>query len=164
VVNIISKQTIESKVSPGVSFTIRRPARHLRAKRDLAILDEVIAYRSACWQTVELLKRAGYTIQPDGKYERSTDVPPSPEVEAEIARLDNEITTRLSAHIMPASIKTALLSIEGVEVDGVKITTAEELLQAGPEVNPLLQEIYDAIEAKAPTIAAEQKEPLPAAA
>jgi len=132
--DIASKITQESKVLPGVTFTVRRLNQIQRAKRDFGLIEE----------------RGRYTEL----YERYKALPDDAEHLVARAKLDHEMGLIINAHFKPAYIRAGLVSIEGYQIDGTA-PSADKLIESGDEL--LVDEIYLACEVASGLSAAAQK-------
>jgi hypothetical protein len=102
-----SKKTFDSVSTPGVKFTLRRLNQRQRAMRDLKIADEKLEYDKALGPFLKL--------EEEWKGRESER---SPEVLAEVASLNYRMGLILNAHIKPATIRAALISIGKVGESG----------------------------------------------
>jgi hypothetical protein len=128
--SIQSKTTAESAVCPGVKFTVRRLNKIQRSARDLPVMEP----------------RMRYTEISERYFELKGLKEPTPETEREARMIDYEAGLIINEHLKPASIRAALVSIEGLEIDG-KPATADSLLADGsPDTDGLIDEIYAACE------------------
>jgi hypothetical protein len=122
--------TLDSSTCEGVRFTIRRLTKVTMAKRDMEILDQQVRF-------AELNERIDALRKPYGD-----DEEPPLEVRVEMTRYDRERGVIIDSAFKPATIKAALVSIDGYELDGKRVTAAM-LLENGP--NELIDEVWIAI-------------------
>jgi hypothetical protein len=137
-----SKTTIESTSNPGVKFTVRRLGKSQRSARDLTTMEA----RRKCNALSREWRALLPAMQPDGE----TFVNPAddtPELRESRGALHEEYALLLESAIKPASIRAALISIEGLSVDGKSVTTAKDFIETlGPTTDDLFDEIYLACE------------------
>ena len=128
-----TRVTIQSTTTPGVTFTIRRLNKIQRATRDSSVFEHYAAFQFALGEFARNLP--------------TPETPDTPEMQERRKRLDYEATLVHRAHLLPVSIKAALISIEGLTVDDKPIKTAADLLEFGtPDTDALLDEVYEACE------------------
>lgn len=145
---ITSRKTIESTAVPGVTFTVRRLNKTQRAKRDGPVMAERLRFSAAL--------REREAIKPIGDPDRIL----SADLQKEYETVNYEASLLYEEHLMPASVRAALVSIAGLEIDGAAITSASMLLESGtPETDALLDEIYEACES-ASTLSDEERKNL----
>ncbi|MCU1326885.1 MAG: hypothetical protein JWN34_2255 [Bryobacterales bacterium] len=148
-IQLKSKKRIESAALPGVAFTVRRLAQIRRAEMELSTIGPrseiaklVREYKSIMGDdgTRDLTTQEGRTVRLG---ELSSD-----EV-IKIAGIDQRVALIIDQSLKPASIRTALVSIEELtDEDGKPVDTADKLLAAAtPELDGLMEEIYRACEA-----------------
>lgn len=116
-----SKETIESATYPGVKFTVRILNDIQRARRDAKLLD-VRARINELQDRWAVAKDKG-----DGAIE--------------LLKINDEAALLSQSQLKPAYIRAGLVSVEGIEIDGVP-ATVETLIESGPV--ELVNEIYDA--------------------
>jgi hypothetical protein len=145
---ISSKRVIESKVLPGVKFTVRRLAEYQVASRDMQTAKERVRMK-------EIAREWQAQTPKDG-------APDTDDMQSARFVLDDEFSNLLASVIKPASIRAALISIEGLAVDDVPVTNAKEFIAAlCPPLQPLADEVYVACEQAATMTEDERKNFLP---
>jgi hypothetical protein len=159
-IQLKSKTRVESVALPGAAFTVRRMS-HLRlAGIDIATLDAqkrltritrewmLIMGDSAKLATRELIAERLGKLTPD-ELDRIGDI-------------DREHAAITAHEIWPARIKAGIISIEGIiGEDGAALDTPDKLLAAAtPELNGLIEEMFQACE-KASGLDAEETKNLP---
>lgn len=137
---LTTKRTIESKVHPGCSFTVRTLNTIQRARRDSTVSAARLTYTQAHAE-LETLRKSyiGEGGSAEERIERYKALKPEQRV-----RLDDLMDQERRIYeekILPAEVKAALLSIIGLEIDGEAITTAEAFLETAPD--ELLAEVHD---------------------
>ena len=145
-IQLKGKVRIESATLPGVAFTVRRLAVMRRAERDMQTLQASAR--------LEQIRREWREVMGPGDFSTAELIngrmaEMSPAEFQKVDALNREGILLGDLHLKPASIRTGLVSIEGItNEDGVPIETAEQLLQcATPELDELLEEVYRACEA-----------------
>lgn len=139
--SIQSKTTIESESCPGVTFTVRRLNKIQRSVRDLPVMEPRMRYTEISERYFELKGRKEQT----------------PETLRETKMLDYEAGLVINEHLKPASIRAALVSIEGLEIDGKPATVDSLLADGSPDTDALIDEIYQACEIAAGLTGTQQK-------
>ncbi len=159
-----TKETFDSKTVAGVRFTLRVLNNIQRAQRDLQVSEQLATYYEKVRRQGRLIQKATASVPqlpPDPKEEQIAErraalegaLANSPDAE-EIQRLDDEANRIYLSTIVPNAIRSAFISIEGIEVDG-RPATIDELLTAAPGY--LLEEIGSAAEAVSGLTPEEQK-------
>jgi hypothetical protein len=130
-----SKKTFQSESSPGVSFTLRRLSASARARRDLSISEHSLLRNE--------IARKGYELyKPFKPAKGSTEESPiPPDVMKEINVLTDHLGMLDEAYVKPATIRAALLKIEGSTLDG-KPYTADSFIDYCTD-DALMEEVYE---------------------
>ena len=164
-IQIKSKKVVQSVALPGVSFVVRRMSQIRRAARDLETIEASVRISSLLREWREIMdgdKPARDLSTADLIVARSQEL--APDQRSRIASIDRECSLLMDRFIRPASIRAALVSIDGISDDeGALVVDAEALLAiATPELDGLIAEIYEACEAASGLDAEETKNlPLP---
>ena len=127
---IESKRIIESSTTPGVTFTVRRLNRVQRARRDLTVIGPRMKFTAAIERYRELEALKARTAEHD----------------TEMRALDYEVGLIANNDLKPASITASLVSIAGLEIDGLPATVQTLIENGGPDTDALMDEIYLACE------------------
>jgi hypothetical protein len=132
-ISLKSKNTIESKTVPGVTFTIRTLNRIQRARRDLPVM--------ATRQHLSGLIREYGPLQENPKR--------TPAQDQRLALIEAEYSWLQDQEIYPSVMRAGVVSIDGLEIDG-KPATADSLIEStGADYDELIEEIYMACSAAA---------------
>ncbi len=138
--SLSSTFTVDSKLYPGAVYKIRTLNTIQRAKRDAAIASHRLEYTRLNAERQTIYKHlAGDTGTDEEKLERVNAHPV--EKRLPILDFDQKAQCILDEHIVPATIRAALISVDGIEIDGAK-PTVETLLENAPD--GMLTEIYAA--------------------
>lgn len=140
-ISLKSKSTLESKSTPGVSFTVRTLNKIQRAKRDLLIIE-------TRQQMSALVREYG----PLAELET-----PTPEQAKRKALIDVEYTWLEDRDLKPALLRAGIVSVEGMEIDGKAVTVDALIESAGADYDALIDEMYTACEAASGLSATETK-------
>lgn len=177
--SIKSRITQESTSTPGVSFTVRTLNKIQRAERDLPIAEQAFEFGLVSEEYFSLLPK-GWTERESARKrvaKLSVDQPDSAELaaakeelrvieasvvdtpEAEKRRrfLDYRAGLLRDLYIKPAAIQAALVSVAGLEIDGVPATPETLLDHTGADYDALIEEIYQSCESAAGLSADQQK-------
>jgi hypothetical protein len=136
-----SKFTESSKKYPGVSYTVRNLNTIRRAERDAAIASHRLEYtRLTAERATQFKALAGE----DGTAEeRNTRVNALPvDKRLAILKMDEEAQHIYERFIVPNAIRAGLISVDGLDLDGVEKPTTEDVIQNAPD--DLIEEIYAA--------------------
>jgi hypothetical protein len=157
-IQLKSKTRIESAALPGIAFTVRRLAHIRRAEMDLTTVKEQAEMAALVREYHGIMEtEPRKLLTPEARAARLTEL--APDQVLRIGVIDRTVDLITQRYIKPASIRAGLVSIEGVtDEDGSPIATAEKLLaSATPELNALINEIYEACEAASGLDAEETK-------
>lgn len=124
----------ESKVHPGVTFKVRSLSRRDRAVREFDLIEARAALQD--------IQSEWLPIAPP---EEGVEDKRTPEQVKHASVLWMKHAAIFERDIKPAVIKSALVSIEGVEIAGV-VVTPETLFSGGSQLDALIDEIYQACE------------------
>lgn len=120
-----SRKTVESKIYPGVQFTIRVLSEGIRTRIRLSLAEPLMKIR-------DLNKELEGIEIPDG----TTD---SPELKqaagaaySKVMRITDETTSVVQSQIDPVYFKHGFISIQGLEIDGSSDVSAEQLIELAP--------------------------------
>jgi hypothetical protein len=141
--NFQTQIPIDSKAVPGVKFVVRRLSVVERSTVDLSIIDAQV--RAAELQDELKAIEAEYPTPKPKSVKEGEDPEPllkrdiPPDVLKRETRLDFELGCIVSAHLKPAYIRAALVSLDGAQYAG-RQATADMLLANGPDV--LIDEVW----------------------
>jgi len=139
--SIKSRTVVESTNCPGVTFTVRRLNKIQRSARDLPVMEA----------------RMRYTEISERYFELKAIPEQTPELEREARMIDYEAGLIINQHLKPASVKAALVSISGMEIDGKPVTAESLLADGSPDADALIDEIYAACEIASGLTGVQQK-------
>lgn len=149
---LTGKKRTESTSSPGVFFTIRHLNQIQRAKRDMPILKERAEYTQAVQSQQAVLesiwgsvKRATFEDGEAGDKafaaaRNELYVAAPAEVKAKADLFYEQQDGIFRSVILPATIRAALVQIEGLLIDGKQILTVDDFLEQAPDT--LIDEVW----------------------
>ena len=135
--------TEKSVLFPGVEYRIRTLNQLRRARRDSAIAAERLEYTRITAERADRFRAlVGETGTPDEQTDRANALP----VEKRIIlwEMDQKAEFIRAQHIMPATIRAALISahnLEVLELEGVDANDVESIIENAPD--ELLTEVYE---------------------
>lgn len=132
--NFLTTNTVQSEALPGVSFTVRCLNYVGRGARDLALMDD----RLELSRLMEQLRELSEPVDPNKPQE---PLRPRPGCELEWTKLSHRQRILNETKIIPAYIRSGLVSIDGFLVNG-ETATVDDVLNAAPDA--LLTEIFGA--------------------
>lgn len=136
-----SKFTESSKKYPGVSFTVRNLNTIRRAERDATIASHRLEYtRLTAERATQFKALAGEDGTAEERNARVNALPVDKRLA--ILKMDEEAQHIYERFIVPNAIRAGLVSIDGIDLDGVEHPTAEDVIQGAPD--DLIEEIYAA--------------------
>lgn len=145
--NFDTKITHQSEAFPGVAFIVRRLNQIQRAKRDLSIVEHRRAFSDLHARFQKLVEEVK-ALRDAGSADAATAT------EKTALDIDLEAGRLLDIHIKPAVIRSGLLSISGLSLDGQEATIAA-ITDHAPDA--LIDEIYVACELASGLTADQQK-------
>jgi hypothetical protein len=150
---LTGKKRIESATHAGVFLTAKFINSIKRAKRDAKILAERAEYVRTVEEQRALLRgifgdvvRERFAEGEDGDREYAAErqrlwAAAATDTRQRVDALQEKHEAVFRAVIMPAEIGAALVAVEGLVIDGKKITAVEEFLEAAPDA--LLDEAWE---------------------
>lgn len=136
-VEFSSTRVIDSKIYPGVSFTIKVMTEGVRTRLMLGLINELAEIRKiqAELEMIELPKGN------DGEVDEKATI--APDIMARVSSLTDKIQLIRKSKIDPIYGRTCFISVNGVKVDGKEAPTIDEIRDFAPE--KLYQEIIKTI-------------------
>ena len=136
-----SEFTEKSKKFEGVAFTVRTLNTTKRAERDAKIAAERLQYtRLSAERATKFKELVGEDGTPE---ERNAKVNAMPlEKRVDLLYLDEQAQHIYDSVIAPSTIRAALISVTGLELNGVKEPKVEQIIADAPD--ELLAEIHEA--------------------
>jgi hypothetical protein len=122
--NYCSRTTVESKLYPGVTFVVNRMNERRRVRRELGFADLRLRVNEQQTAIQEALKE-------------KDSLPPG-----RLEQMNASFGELLHGEWYPAWIRWGILSIDGLEIDGVK-ATVQTLCEDGP--TDLVEEVFAAV-------------------